>query len=630
MGQMMHDFKKIRDEIEAETNRSCGPRGITSSPIRLRIYSPHVLDLTLVDLPGLTKVPIPGQPANIVTEIRNMALQFINKPNAIILAVHAANTDMANSDGIQLALEVDPAGERTVGVITKIDIMDKGTDALDMLKGRVIPLKLGYVGVVNRCQADINAGKSIREAIKSETEYFSSHPLYRSLSSTLGTSFLTKQLNKVLMDHIRDNLPELKHKINKMMMDAQREMDSYGGDGDMQITPGGELLNIITSFSSAFCDAIDGKIRELSINQLYGGARINYVFQEIYAKCIDAIDPSQLSPDEIRNAIKNVTGTKSSLFVPEESFEQLVIAQVTRLEDPSLDCVDHVHKELMKIVEQLESKDLQRYQVLRARVIGVVHNLLRDRVQPTKEMIVNLINIEKGYINTTHEDFIGGGQAIGKLFEKMAMQKQEEARQGQQGGFGAPQQSGFGAPQQSGFGAPQQSGFGAPQQSGFGAQQQSGFGAPQQSGFGQSGFGGQAQQSGFGQSKQGGFGAPPQVDRLQRPPMSLKAQMSQMTDKEKFEVELIQNLIGSYFDIVRKNVGDSVPKTIMHFLVNGSKTMIQNELVKELYREDQFSELLSESPMVAERRRNCKELLGALKKANDVLTDVRDYNVSRV
>src|SRR5436190_1704617 len=42
-------------------------------------------------------------------------------------------------------------GERSVGVITKIDIMDKGTDALDMLMGRVIPLKLGFIGSCASC-----------------------------------------------------------------------------------------------------------------------------------------------------------------------------------------------------------------------------------------------------------------------------------------------------------------------------------------------------------------------------------------------------------------------------------------------------------------------------------------------
>ena len=92
------------------------------------------------------------QPRDIERQIRDMVLKFIGKSNAVILAVTAANTDLANSDGLKLAREVDPEGTRTVGVLTKVDLMDAGTDVVEILAGRVIPLRLGYVPVVNRGQ----------------------------------------------------------------------------------------------------------------------------------------------------------------------------------------------------------------------------------------------------------------------------------------------------------------------------------------------------------------------------------------------------------------------------------------------------------------------------------------------
>jgi len=108
-GQKFHDFGKIRDEIVRETESKTGRNaGISPAPINLRIYSPNVLTLTLVDLPGLTKVPVGDQPRDIERQIREMVLKQISKPNAIILAVTAANTDLANSDGLKLAREVDP------------------------------------------------------------------------------------------------------------------------------------------------------------------------------------------------------------------------------------------------------------------------------------------------------------------------------------------------------------------------------------------------------------------------------------------------------------------------------------------------------------------------------------------
>ena len=141
-GRRYHDFSEIRNEIEAETNRTLGSsKRVSPEPIRLCIYSPHVVDLALVDLPGMTKVPIGDQPADIEQQLRTMVLSYIQEPNALILAVTPATADLATSDAIQLAKRVDPEGERTMGVLTKLDLMDAGTDALDVLKGNVIPLQ---------------------------------------------------------------------------------------------------------------------------------------------------------------------------------------------------------------------------------------------------------------------------------------------------------------------------------------------------------------------------------------------------------------------------------------------------------------------------------------------------------
>lgn len=199
-GQKFYDFNKIRDEIVRETEAKAGRNvGISSAPINLRIYSPNVLTLTLVDLPGLTKVPVGDQPRDIEKQIREMVVKQIQKPNAIILAVTAANVDLANSDGLKLAREVDPEGQRTIGVLTKIDLMDTGTDVVDILAGRIIPLRLGYVPVVNRGQRDIENRKRIDLALKAEKEFFENHPSYRNKASYCGTPYLARKLNLVYL-----------------------------------------------------------------------------------------------------------------------------------------------------------------------------------------------------------------------------------------------------------------------------------------------------------------------------------------------------------------------------------------------------------------------------------------------
>ena len=157
-----------------------------------------------------------------------MLLKYISKTACIILAVTAANTDLANSDGLKMAREVDPEGTRTIGVLTKLDLMDAGTHALDILTGRVYPLKLGFIGVVNRSQQDINSNKSLGDALDHEAEFFKSHAAYRNIAHKNGTKYLAKTLNQVLMNHIRDKLPDMKAKLNTLMGQAQQELNSFG------------------------------------------------------------------------------------------------------------------------------------------------------------------------------------------------------------------------------------------------------------------------------------------------------------------------------------------------------------------------------------------------------------------
>ncbi|KAL3219662.1 hypothetical protein MRX96_030216 [Rhipicephalus microplus] len=241
------DFDIVREEIEAETDRMSGTnKGICPEPISLKIFSSRVVNLALVDLPGLTKVPVGDQPDDIEQQVRTLILHYISNPNSLILAVTAANTDFATSEALKLAREVDPDGRRTLAVITKLDLMDAGTDAMDVLCGRVIPVKLGIIGVVNRSQQDIKDRKPIADALRDEALFLQRK--YPALAARNGTEYLAKTLNRLLMHHIRDCLPELKTRVNVMISQFQSLLSSYGEAVQDQ---GQTLLQIITKFASS-------------------------------------------------------------------------------------------------------------------------------------------------------------------------------------------------------------------------------------------------------------------------------------------------------------------------------------------------------------------------------------------
>lgn len=437
-GRKFYDFAEIRREIENETARIAGNnKGINRQPINLKIFSPHVLSLTLVDLPGLTKVPIGDQPTDIEKQTRNLITEYIAKPNSVILAVSPANVDLVNSEALKLARHVDPMGKRTIGVLTKLDLMDHGTNAMDILSGRVYPLKLGFIGIVNRSQQDIQGNKSLVDALGSERDFFRQHPAYRNMANRCGTQFLAKSLNQTLMAHIRERLPDIKARLNTLMGQTQQELASYG---DVTFTGkehrGSLILQLMTRFASSFIASIDGTSTEISTKELCGGARIYYIFNSVFGNSLEQVDPTaNLSVLDIRTAIRNSTGPRASLFVPELAFDLLVKPQIKLLEIPSQRCVELVYEELIKICHTCGSTELTRYPRLQGKLIEVVSDLLREQLGPCSTYVASLIDIQRAYINTNHPNFLGAAAAMSSVIsdkeqreKKIAMEQEQKRR----------------------------------------------------------------------------------------------------------------------------------------------------------------------------------------------------------
>ena len=163
------NFQEVKETTNFLTDKICGKeKNIVDKPIVLNIFSHTCPDLTMVDIPGITRIPIAGQDPNIEKITKNMSARYCGDPRTIILCVLPANADMTTSDGLQMARELDPKGIRTIGVITKIDIMDKGTNAKRMLEGKDVQLRLGFIGIKNRSQQDIIDRITVEAAIEKE------------------------------------------------------------------------------------------------------------------------------------------------------------------------------------------------------------------------------------------------------------------------------------------------------------------------------------------------------------------------------------------------------------------------------------------------------------------------------
>ncbi|KAL4904430.1 hypothetical protein BDW74DRAFT_168450 [Aspergillus multicolor] len=582
-GQKFYDFNKIRDEIVRETETKVGRNaGISAAPINLRIYSPNVLTLTLVDLPGLTKVPVGDQPKDIEKQIRDMVLKYISKPNAIVLAVTAANQDLANSDGLKLAREVDPEGQRTIGVLTKVDLMDEGTDVVDILAGRIIPLRLGYVPVVNRGQRDIENKRPISYALEHEKNFFEGHKAYRNKASYCGTPYLARKLNLILMMHIKQTLPDIKSRISSSLQKYSAELSQLGDS--MLGNSANIILNIITEFSNEYRTVLEGNNQELSSIELSGGARISFVFHELYSNGIKAVDPfDQVKDIDIRTILFNSSGSSPALFIGTTAFELIVKQQITRLEDPSLKCISLVYDELVRILGQLLNKQLfRRYPMLKEKFHAVVIAFFKKSMEPTNKLVRDLIAMESTYINTAHPDFLNGHRAMAIVNERHAAGKPTQVDPK----TGKPLPPRANSPSVEATTPADTNSSG-----GF-------FGS-------------------FWASKN-----KKKMAAMEAPPPNLKASAA-LSERESTEVEVIKLLITSYFNIVKRTMIDMVPKAIMYTLVQFSKEGMQRELLENMYRNAELDDLLKESDYTIRRRKECQAMVESLTRASEIVSQVQ-------
>jgi GTP-binding protein EngB required for normal cell division len=256
------DFDKVRDMINQLTDEVAGAtKGIVDNPIILTVYAYSCPDLTLVDLPGITRIPIAGQQHNIEQVTKEMAKRYCGDPRTIILAVVPANADMSTSDALQMAMELDPKGTRTLGVVTKIDIMDRGTNAKKMILGEEVGLRLGYVGVKGRSKADIDSKVTVRKGLEEEKQFFASHPVYSTMPpGFLGIETLTQKLTKILFHHIRSYLPEIMKEISIKIKDCEDRLKELGTSLPTTTKDKVQLLwQLITKFTENFKNALSGR-----------------------------------------------------------------------------------------------------------------------------------------------------------------------------------------------------------------------------------------------------------------------------------------------------------------------------------------------------------------------------------
>ncbi|XVE90809.1 hypothetical protein DITRI_Ditri20bG0106100 [Diplodiscus trichospermus] len=372
------DFAAVRKEIQDETDRLTGKtKQISPVPIHLSIYSPNE-----------------GQPESIVQDIETMVRSYVEKPNCLILAISPANQDIATSDAIKLAREVDPTGERTFGVLTKLDLMDKGTNALDVLEGRSYRLLHPWVGIVNRSQADINKNVDMIVARRKEREYFATSPDYGHLASKMGSEYLAKLLSQHLEFVIRARIPSITSLINKSIDELESEMDHLGRP--IAVDAGAQLYTILE-----LCRAFEKIFKEHLDGGRPGGDRVYGVFDNQLPAALRKLPfDRHLSMQNVRRVVSEADGYQPHLIAPEQGYRRLIEGSLNYFRGPAEASVDAVHFVLKELVRKSigETQELKRFPTLQADIGAAANEALERFRDESKKTVIRLVDMESSYL----------------------------------------------------------------------------------------------------------------------------------------------------------------------------------------------------------------------------------------
>ena len=407
----------IREEIENLTIKIAGSeKNISSTPIIIKIFHPNIPNLSLIDLPGLTMVACTdqGQPKNIKKLIRNMLVEYIKKKRTLILCVMPARIDLEADNALDLVKEYDPKGERTIGILTKVDLMNENTDISRYIENNIskdLQLGYGYYAVKNRSPAEMKE-IDIYEGLQKETEFFSKHPIYSKLNKNkLGILNVTDKLSEILINHIKSSLPEILNEINLLYNDINKKYLRLG-DAVPETNEGktGLIHSILSDYCQEFIQLIDNKKENYNY-----GKKFKDIFID-YRKNVNTINPfnkNNYSDKYINDSIDSCVGNHMSILTsPIEVLEYCLKDKCKKpfntFINPSIKCASDISNCLHELNENiLLDKKYSRFPNLCLKIKEIINNkIVKKNIHNCSKMINDIIKMEENYIWTDESLFL--------------------------------------------------------------------------------------------------------------------------------------------------------------------------------------------------------------------------------
>uniref|UniRef100_A0A9J7XRX6 Uncharacterized protein n=2 Tax=Cyprinus carpio TaxID=7962 RepID=A0A9J7XRX6_CYPCA len=359
-------YKKLKEEKEkilkdpaeienavlhAQTVLAGKGEGISHDMITLEIQSSDVPDLTLIDLPGIARVATGNQPLDIEEQIKDLIEKFIKRQETISLVVVPANIDIATTEALRMASKVDPTGQRTLGILTKPDLVDKGMEEMVVrtVNNQVIQLKKGYMIVKCRGQQDINDKLNLVQALEKEKEFFKGNSHFRALleDGKATIPLLAERLTKELVEHIAKTLPQVQKQLEMKLEKTSKDLKMLG----------------------------DGV--PLDENE-----KTNFLIMEILR-------------DEVQEYVRTRRGKELPGFVSYRTFETIVKKHTEELEEPALKLLKDVKELVHTCVDHIVNSHFSAFSHLLRAAKDPIEDFLEEQFQIAEEKIHSQFKMEK-------------------------------------------------------------------------------------------------------------------------------------------------------------------------------------------------------------------------------------------
>ncbi|KAK9962660.1 hypothetical protein ABG768_008014 [Culter alburnus] len=396
--ETFYDPLKVDNLVREAQNKLAGSKvGICDKLISLEISSPDVCDLTLIDLPGITRVPVHDQPDDIGDQIKNLILKYIAKSETIILVVVPCNVDIATTEALRMAQDVDPEGFRTLAILTKPDLIDRGAeiDVLNIVQGKVIPLSKGYIIVRCRGQSDINNKIPLSKAMEMENNFFRNHRYFSSLlnDGKASTRCLADNLTKELVDHIKKSLPYIIEQIQTKLLSVQRELKNYEQGPPLEEELMGPFLSdIIMEFSDQINEL--GKTGHSKEKNIHALLRPVFKKWDIYLRGTEISFTARVN-EMVDKYNEMHRGRELLTFSEFCEFECVIKDHVAALQEPAMETLKHVREIVQNAFREICYLSFDLYPPLKYIVSKMINDIQSKQETKVEKRIKEFIHMEQ-------------------------------------------------------------------------------------------------------------------------------------------------------------------------------------------------------------------------------------------